>query len=283
MTRSIVLVSSITLLLLAASFASAQSDVWLKDATDRVLEFYDGQSLLVIGELHGNVETPELVASLVTRLANDGPVTLALEMPRQEQQRIDDFFESDGSRRATSRLLAGEFWQVPAEESDGRRSKAMLALLDAIRELRLKGGAVDVVTLDDFEFYAEGSDRRQRMADRITGIGRALEKGPVLILLGNFHARLTPFTGTLLSDGRSIEPRHPTASLVHGIPISSLNVTACGGASWSCREGKCGPMEVGLPSCEDQSIPKLKRLDPSRDGYHYSLTLPELTPSAPAR
>lgn len=283
MTRSIVLVLSASLLLLAVSSASAQSEVWLKDATDQVLRVYDGQSLLVIGELHGNVETPELVASLVTRLANSGPVTLALEMPRQEQQRIDDFLRSDGSHRATSRLLAGEFWQVPAEESDGRRSKAVLMLLDAIRQLHSEGGAVDVVTLDDFEFYAEGGDRRQGMADRIAGLGRALEEGPVLILVGNFHARLIPFTGMLLSKGQPIEPPRPTASLVHGVPITSLNLAACSGASWSCREGKCGPMELGGPACENQSTAELKRLDPGRDGYHYSLTLPELTPSAPAR
>ena len=283
MTRSIVLVLSISWLLLAATSTSARSEAWLEDATHQVLGVYDRQSLLVVGELHGNEETPELVAALVTRLAAEGPVTLALEMPSQEQQRIDHFLRSDGSRRAISRLLAGEFWQVPAEESDGRRSQAMLTLLDAIRELRLEGGAVDIATLDDSEFYAGAGDRRRGMADRIADLDRALEKGAVLILLGNFHARLSPFTGKLLSEGQPVEPPRPTASLVHGVAIRSLNVNACSGASWSCREGKCGPVELGGPPCEDQSVAELKRLDPDRDGYDYSLTLPKLTPSAPAR
>ena len=283
MTRYSVLALPVCLLVFTASSASADSEAWLSDAADQILEIYDRQSLLVIGELHGNRETPGLVAWLVTKAADDAPVTVALEIPSQEQQRIDTFLRSDGSRLAISKLLAGRFWQVPAEESDGRRSEAMLALLNAIRELHLNGADVDVVTLDDFEFYAEGSDRRKGMADRITGLGRALEKGPVIILLGNFHARLAPFSGAMLSDGRPIEPPRPTAGLVQGIPLTSLNVTACRGASWSCRDGNCGPKELSGLQCEHEPRAKLAELDPGRDGYHYSLTLPEFSPSVPAR
>ncbi len=283
--RFIILIASCSFLLAPHSAASSPKggpETWLSDATDRVLEVYDGQSLLIIGELHGNRETPRLVASLLARLAAEGPVTIALEIPRQEQQRIDSFLGSDGSRRAVANLLAGDFWQIPEDESDGRRSMAMLALLDAVREVRSQSGRVYAVTVDDVDFYSEGSDRRQGMADRIGDLGSALDKGPVLVLLGNFHARVTAFTGMLLSDGMPVEPPRPTASLVIDVPLTSLNVTACGGASWSCRDGTCGPTTLPV-QCESLSSAELSELDPKRDGYHYSLTLPKLTPSAPAR
>lgn len=283
MTRIFVLALPIFLLVLAANSQSAESEAWLSGAANQILEIYDGQSLLVIGELHGNSETPMLVASLVRNLADDGPVTVALEIPRQEQQRIDRFLKSDGSPLAISKLLAGQSWQVPAKESDGRRSKAMLEPLDTIRELHLKGAEVDIATLDDLDFYAEGSNRRKGMADRIAGLGQALKQGPVLILMGNFHARLTPFSGTLLSDGKPIEPPRPTAGFVQGVPLTSLNVAACRGSSWSCRDGKCGPIELSRAPCEHEASAELVKLDPDRDGYHYTMTLPEVTSSSPAR
>ncbi len=285
MTRRILFTTSAIVLLLsfvALARADVQTETWLDDAAAKILDVYDEQSVLVIGELHGTEETPALVASIIKRLADEGPVTLALEIPRQEQLRIDRFLESDGSRDAFTGLLAGEFWQTPANESDGRRSEAMLALLDFIRDARMQGREIAVVALDDVQFYAADSDRRQGMADRISALAQPLASGPVLALLGNFHARVTPFTGLVISDGEPIEPPVPTASRVREVPLTSLNVMACRGAFWACRDGICGPIE--LPGyCEDRRGARLSKLDPARNGYHFHLMLPIFTPSSPAR
>jgi hypothetical protein len=278
--RRVYWAASIAVILLV-TVSPAQAESWLSDATGAILDVYDRQSVLVIGELHGNAETPAVVASLASILAKDGPVTIALEIPIQEQERIDAFMKSDGSRPARNKLVAGDFWQVPSANSDGRRSEAILALLESIRMIRAAGGSIDIITLDDVEFDAAGIDRRRGMANRISMLGEALEAGPVLALIGNFHARVAPFTGRMISDGKPIEPPAPTASLVENVSLTTINVAACRGASWSCRDGMCGAIELNR-QCDDVAA-QLEALDPHHDGYHYNLTLPTMTPSIPAR
>jgi hypothetical protein len=273
---------AIFLLVFAAGVVSqvaAQSEpVWLDDAARSVLSAYDRDSVLIVGELHGNVETPNLVALLIRGRASEGAVTLALEVPRSEQMRIERFLRSDSSPDAVAALLSGEFWQAPANRSDGRRSEAMVALLESVRVTGTEGSPVEVVTLDgDFS----GADRREGMAARIGELAGNLERGPVVVLIGNYHAAVALTTRRVFSNGEEIEPPVPTASLVRDVPLTSINVAACRGSTWACAAA-CGPIELSL-QCDDPEAVELTAQDAGRYGYHFSLVLPELTPSPPAR
>jgi hypothetical protein len=44
---------------------------------------------VLFGEMHGNAETPALVADVTCEAAKAGPVRVALEIPGDEQERID--------------------------------------------------------------------------------------------------------------------------------------------------------------------------------------------------
>jgi uncharacterized iron-regulated protein len=249
-------VASIVVLALTAGVSAAQpfdedgllaanaSDRVSRSAADLILEFYDQESVLLIGELHGTVETPALVGHVIRRLSESQPVTLGLEISRQEQPRIDEFLESDGANDALTELLAVDYWRTSANGSDGRRSEAVVAMLESIRGLRADGKRVRVVALDDNDFFDADFDRRDGMARAIEELDPDLQSGLVIVLIGNFHARLSTFTGRLLSDGVPIDPIVPTASRVSGVPLTSINVTACNGGFWGCMNGTCGPQEL---------------------------------------
>lgn len=242
-------------------------------ATAEILTVYDRRSALLIGELHGTVETPAIVAALVARLVDERPVTLALEMPRQEQARLDRYLASDGSPVAVSDLLAGAFWRRPTHQSDGRRSVAMLGLIEAVRARVLEGKDITLVALEDETF----ADRRDGMAAGLSSLAPQLVRGAVIALLGNLHARLAPFEG--ISNGQVIDLPLPTASRASALPITGINVYACQGAFWGCT-GACGPTE--LPACPGSANAGISALDPARSGYHFVVWLPKLTPSEPA-
>ena len=53
--------------------------------------------VLMVGDLHATRETPRLAAELTCTLARSGaPVTLAIEMPRDEQPALEVYLDSDG-------------------------------------------------------------------------------------------------------------------------------------------------------------------------------------------
>ena len=252
------------------------------EAADALLGVYDRESALIIGELHGTVETPLLVSALVGRLAASGPVTLGLEVTTQEQARIDAFLDSDGSESALATLLAGEFWS-PSANSDGRRSEAMVAMFESLRERQEETGRVRVVALDNVEFFDENLDRDAGLAESIDALAPDLARGPVIVVMGNYHARATAFSGRLIANGEEIDPIVPAASLVAAMPVTSVNVSGCRGEFWACpAPGDCGPQPIdGQCPAPDSGV--LSPLDPDLFGYHWSLLLPVLTASPPSR
>ena len=85
--------------------------------------------MILLGELHGLEGVPAFAIGLACRLGASGkPVVLALEIPRQEQERIDAFLASKGGATSEAALLTGAFWR--REFQDGRSSLARLAMLD---------------------------------------------------------------------------------------------------------------------------------------------------------
>jgi hypothetical protein len=154
----------------------------------------------------------------------------------------------------------------------------MVALLESVRVTRADRSAVEVVTLDG---DVSGGDRREGMAARIGALAGNLERGPVVVLIGNYHAAVDLAIRRVFSNGEEILPPIPTASLVRDVPLTSINVAACSGSTWACT-GVCGPIELSL-QCDNPEAAELTAQDPARYGYHFSLILPELTPSPPAR
>ncbi len=85
--------------------------------------------VVLVGELHGTQESPAFVGAVACHaLAASRTVTIALEWPVQEAERVDAFLDSTGSDVDRDALLGG--WIGAPGDQDGRRSEAMVALVE---------------------------------------------------------------------------------------------------------------------------------------------------------
>ena len=154
----------------------------------QLLEAATGHRVLLVGEIHGTAEVPALVADLADALAAEEPLVVGLELPRDEQKRIDAFLDSAGTGEDRAALLAGKFWT--RDYQDGRSSLAMLELLERLRQLRLRT-PIEVLALDQVgAAVADGDARDQAMAEGLSAALKAQPKARALVLAGNFHTRL---------------------------------------------------------------------------------------------
>lgn len=102
--------------------------------------------IVMLGDLHGTHETPQLAAELACALARSGtPVTLAIEMPHDEQVALNAYLASDGGDAARGALIARPFWQL---RRDGTASVATLEMIDRIRALRQRGAQLSILAID---------------------------------------------------------------------------------------------------------------------------------------
>jgi hypothetical protein len=245
---------------------------------DILLSEYDPKSVLIIGEYHGTKETPALVFELANKLSVEQAVTIGLEIPTQEQQRIDNFLLSNGDSHAKSEILKGPFWQKPTQSSDGRRSQAMLQLLDSIRNFKSKD--IYIIALDDESFHKKNKDRRQGLAERIIKTAKNTEA--FIVLMGNYHARVTPINSSVTSEGQKIEkPPLPTAARLGELSVTSVKVDSCDKGFWGCfKPGSCGPIQIPN-QCSTDKKDEVFVLERLTDGYDLQLELKRLTTSPP--
>ena len=218
--------------------------------------------IVVIGEMHGTREAPAVVAALAAHYASLGPVLVGLEVSRGEHDALSEYMRSDGSDAARGRMRAGEFWDVPPERNDGRRTEDMLDLVEAVRRLRTQGRDVAVVPFDITPGMFDDSAGRDRdMANYLRTAFSALPRGRLLVLTGNGHARLKP--SVMMDDGR-----YRTATqLLADLEPFSVQLTASSGGFWACSMGSCG---VGRMTAA-------MKTGVFGDQFHFWYALPEYT------
>jgi hypothetical protein len=241
---------------------------------DRVLEATTGRRLVLVGELHGTAEIPARFGELAAAMAETAPLTVALEIPRDEQGRLDAFLDSAGSEADRVNLLAGDFWTRSYQ--DGRSSAAMLGLLERLRQLRLKH-AVSVCAFDvesGTELAAPARERAMaaRLAEWLAGADPEVR---LLVLTGNLHSRVVGsapwdpehrFMGSLLAEHDPLG--------IEMLPVS--------GSAWTCTGGE-------VDSCKRRVLPASQRQpglsigsEVNERGHHGLWLLPVATASPPA-
>jgi hypothetical protein len=197
------------------------------------------------------------------------------------QRTIDAFLASDGGASARAVVLEHEFWR--REYQDGRSSRAMLALLDALRSYRAAGGTLQVRALDPPR-YDSPSDRDASMANALSAAMESLRPVQTLVLVGNVHSR------TL--EGYPWDAAAPFVSMgarlraTHGA-LTALDIKAAGGTVWVCRSAD--PKDCGVR--EQRATPisgatpriELDRQPRPASGYNGVLVMGQLTASPPAR
>jgi hypothetical protein len=166
--------------------------------------------VLVLGEMHGTQEVPQLVAGLLAPLSELGYHNLAIEVPnnhqaamlawaRRETETIPDFFANpNGDGRGNAQLLAlvriaaaPPFrWQIVCfDESESiLEEKARVALTQTKQIEKAKGSEL---TVDD-EMFAQWRERDAAMAFNLVRETKSLKPTEkTLAICGNIHARVT--------------------------------------------------------------------------------------------
>lgn len=226
--------------------------------------------LVLLGEMHGTREIPQLTGVLVARYARTEPVLLALEVAAVDQPRVDAFLDSGGSDADFAAVLAGEHWQGM---HDGRDSVAMLGLLEHMRRLRAGGADVSVALID-----APGDgDRDERMANALREAMTAHPEARTLVLTGNVHAMTGEPPTMVLPDGTPYKA--PTTLGRHLLDLSplSIDIQAEAGEFWGCQQ-TCGPHPAGsrLPGRDTMQVV------PAGGSWDLRLMLPRFHASVPA-
>lgn len=271
----LMMVMALLLLGPAATHATARpalaglDDPAIAQAAAHIVEQAGSHRLIVLGELHGTSEIPALAGALVAHYAAAGVVTLALEVPHDEQPALDRYLDSDGGVDAWRALATTPFWQVSDDQHDGRRSVAMRQLIEHVRALRSQGHSVAVLAHDVSGTEALAHDHHWRDTQMAANLRAAIERTPgtVLVLTGNVHAmrtrpawapaelQLAPMTSQL----RDLEP-------------FAVNLTGASGQFWGCLEGRC----QALPARTVMAEPLLRLRAPDRV-YDLVLQLPQLS------
>jgi hypothetical protein len=234
-----------------------------------------------VADMHGTVEAPAFVASLVCNLLSSGrPVLLALEYPSGEEHFIDAFLHARGERPQAA-LLSSPFWRRPMQ--DGRTSRAMLDLLDWARQQVAEGAQVRVVAFDSLPKSplsgAAGFDERDAaMAARLREeLARLSPHEFPLIFTGNVHARKTkglPF----LNAPPDAEQAEPLGYRLRDLSFVHVNAAYRGGSAWTCTE-TCGVRWFGKPGRAVSPV----SIRPSRDpAYDLEYFVGPFTASPPA-
>ena len=207
------------------------ADVALAAAVADIDKASAGRHVILLGEWHGTVQTPALVAQLVGRVARAHrvPVVLALEIAEDQQASLDAWMASDGGIEARQRLLANRHLQEP--HHDGRDSRAMLDMLAAVRTLREQALDIRVHAFD----HPQAEDRDAAMADDIRALLAGHPDTRVIVLTGNMHAmtRRPPWTVTD-ADGRVIEPPVSMGHHLADLAPLSIQVDAVRGQFVAC-------------------------------------------------
>lgn len=178
--------------LLVAGAVSASEPVG--QAARELRQAAGAHRLIVLGEMHGTREVPQLAAALAAAYARAGePVVLALELPRDGHAASRAYLASDGGPEARRALAAHRFLQPPALSHDGRRNGAVIELYEALRTLRARGADVAIAPIDVAASTRGAAARDRAMAAHLRRLHEALPRGRVIAVVGNVHAmRLRP-------------------------------------------------------------------------------------------
>lgn len=212
--------------------------------------------LLIVGEIHGGRETPELVAALLADIAQSRPVRLGLEIPVSEKASLRTYLHSSGNTQDRASLLQAPFWK----SSDGRSSNAMLQLIESARVLRSAGRDVDVFPMepeygDQVAVAQQGGFMHVKEAGMAEAIRQMLQgdsSGPfVVALMGNVHARYGD-KGSLAEPSIGPSVTEQLASVKPYVVLPFARQTN----AWNCMADGCAVHTFTTSRAPQGSLPK---------------------------
>ena len=235
-------------------------------------------AVLLLGEMHGTAESPGFTAEAACAAVKAGrPVTVALELPATDADRLTAFLASEGTEKDRAAFLESPFWQSAYQ--DGRASRSRLDLLERVRALRRAGHPVKVTFFDVNEYNA---DRDRRMAENLKTAVEAAPGDVFLVLVGNIHSRLAkgvPWNAEFEPMGVFFTRMKPE------LKVTALDMAYAPGSAWICEGAEPSTCQVkALNGKGDERSTGRVELFPVRDerGYDGVYQVGPLTASLPA-
>ncbi len=146
---------------------------------------------LVVGEIHGSAEMPAAFADLVCLAATHSrrPIVVGIELPPDEQTRLNAYMVSDGGADARNALFTGLFWHP--RFSDGRSSQAWFGLIERMRQLKQQGRIANLVAVPQSNSPGAGQavDQAAAEAQLAEGMRATVDGGRALAHLRREHPR----------------------------------------------------------------------------------------------
>ena len=218
-------------LLAVAALLSVQAECTAPAGTDALLE--RPERVLVVGDWHGTVEIPAAFLGIVCEAANQGPVTVALEMPETERTLFRNALAAPTEEAARETFLYGDFGNP--RSTDGRNSVAMLDMMVGFWRLKAAGRDIAIRPFMSVDSVIRGRDQAWWELEMAYGMSRALADRPdarVVVFVGDLHARKKGYE-------RFPDVGLPAAGHLHASDTFTLHTAVQGGESWSC-EATCG-------------------------------------------
>jgi hypothetical protein len=190
---------------------------------------------LILGEAHGTSEIPKFFGDVVCNVSQSGPVVVALEWSEREQTAVERYLKSAGELADRAALLKSSIWS--RQFADGRSSRAMLQLLERLRQLRAMGRQLTVVPVQPTGPFDRVSQDYYEVAFA-NGLVRAalsVRSSVVIALLGNWHAA---------KESENPDAFRPMAEHLPTADVVSVQFRAAGGSAWNCQSDGCGPHTV---------------------------------------
>jgi hypothetical protein len=242
-------------------------------------------SILLVGEMHGTTQVPELVGRIACHAARapEAKVILGLEMTADNQSTVDAYLAGNGADPDMAALLAAPHFT--SEMKDGRSSQAMQQLLATVRGWRSAGAPIEVVCFDAGPGVAKtAAERDAVMAKTLATVHRDRPGSTLVTLSGNVHNRTVPgvpWDAAFVPMGVHLREAFPK--------LVSLDFRSAGGAFWACMgtpggEVKCGATQSGGEDRGAESFVELHaaRDDKGFDGVLYAGTTTASEPAVPA-
>jgi hypothetical protein len=195
--------------------------------------------VLLLGELHGTQEVPHFIAQSVCQTVASGtPVTVGLELPVENQERVATFIRGAGTEDDWLKLMEAPFWRSPFP--DGRGSEAMANLLEQLRRLRAQGLDVDAFVYDSPKL--KGQPHEDAMAETVLSHVRKTPERFFLVVSGNIHSRTRkglPWDASYRPMGLLLSQRHKD--------VVALDMAYDSGSAWICSVDERGQeLECGV-------------------------------------
>lgn len=226
---------------------------------------------LVIGEMHGSSEIPQIFADAVCLTAATRPVTVALEQNEAGQEAIDAFMASNGDEQARATFgKAALLWHTPP---DGRSSIAYFQLFETLRAMKAAHRIDRVIGFQPAYSAAllNQAAREEAMAQRL--MAQARPGATVVVLVGNVHAMQA-------NAGR---PYRTMASYLPPERTITLDTFGNGGSTWACMGNPvvCGTQPVGFNAAGKAPQRHVELLSQPGQPYSGVLYLGQATSASP--